>query len=164
MRLCQIISADKEIQSTGTWGSGKMARSDWPSRTAKAKAYKFGTAYTWRIIKFTCKGLDCRVRVLFNEDKSIFRATFGVTISGDTTVLCDYEWHGSEPGWHCHARCDEVNDLDPSKNRFGSRRLPAAGTFHRRMEFGSVHGPMDEETAFNTALSVFRIKPSGTLL
>lgn len=126
-------------------------------RRAKAKAYKYGPAYQWRIITFIANARECRVLLLFNESKQIFRATFGVADGADTINICDYEYHASEPGWHAHARCDDLDHINPSTNRFGGRRLPKAGAEHRRAEFKYRRSHLTPVTAFNCAISVFRI-------
>lgn len=157
MNLKGIIAAKKAAVDTGEWRRGEIPRPKWPSRRAKAKAYKYGPLYQWRIISFQAAGSDCRVLLLFNESKQIFRATLGVTKGGETVVLCDYEWHASEPGWHCHARCDDFASISPAYNRFGSVRLPKADSFHRRMEFKHLKQPLSAQTAFNCAISIFKI-------
>ena len=157
MNLKGIIAANKAAVDTGDWKRGEIPRSKWPSRRAKAKAYKYGPLYQWRVISFQAAGHDCRVLLLFNEAKRIFRATLGVTMGGETTVLCDYEYHASEPGWHCHARCGDVVTINPAHNRFGSIRLPKASAPHRRAEFNHVKQPLSAQTAFNCAISIFKI-------
>jgi hypothetical protein len=119
MKLRGLIGAVKSSVDTGEWKRGEIPRSKWPSRRAKSKAYKYGPLYQWRIITFTAAGFDCRVLLLFNETKRIFRATLGVTMAGETVTACDYEYHASEPGWHCHAKCDDLASLNLSFNRFG---------------------------------------------
>ena len=157
MDLQGLIAAKKASVRTGDWKRGEIPRAQWPSRRAKAKAYKFSDLYQWRIISFSAEGQDCRVRILLNESKQIFRASFGVTVAGETTTLCEYEWHASEPGWHCHARCDDFAKLDPSFNRFGAQRIPAYGRHHRRTEFKFRKSPLTAFTAFNCAVEVFKI-------
>lgn len=157
MNLRGIIAAEKSAVDTGDWKRGEIPRPKWPSRRAKAKAYKYGPLYQWRIISFQAGGQDCRVLLLFNESKQIFRATLGVTRGGETTVLCDYEYHASEPGWHCHARCGDLASINPAHNRFGGVRLPRASSFHRRTEFRHLKQPLSAQTAFNYAISIFKI-------
>lgn len=163
MKTKALIAADKESVRTGEWRRGKIPRSHWPSRRAKSKAYKYGPRYQWRIITFTANGYDCRVRLLLNMDAQIFRASFGVTEDGETKTICEYEFHASEPGWHCHAKCEHVEEIDPSKVRFGSERLPAYRSHHRRGEFKFGKSDIDEVTAFNCAVTVFRIRNGGGL-
>jgi len=164
MDLKFIISSEKENIETREWQTGHIPRKLWPSRKAKAKAYKFGSGYSWRVITFECCDLDCRVRILLNEQKQIFRASIGVTENGETKLICDYEFHASEPGWHCHARCDDIAELDSLKTRFGGLRIPKAGAFHRRTEFIFNTQPIDKLSAFNCAIKIYNICATGDLL
>ncbi len=164
MNLRALISAPKSSVDTGEWRKGEIPRSQWPSRRAKSKAYKYGPLYQWRIIRFDAAGHQCRVLLIFNAYKQIFRARFGVTANGETKALCDYEYHASEPGWHCHARCDDLAMIDPAATRFGARRIPAAGAFHRRVGFSFRKSPLTAQTAFNCAVSLFRIRSAEGML
>jgi hypothetical protein len=165
MNLKTLILAQKSsVDTGGDWKRGEIPRSKWPSRRAKTKAYKYGQLYRWRVITFHAAGYDCRVLLLFNEAKQIFRATLGVVVSGDTITVCDYEFHASEPGWHCHARCGDLADINPAHNRFGGVRLPKAGDFHRRTEFNHLKQPLTAQTAFNCAISIFKIDKAEAML
>lgn len=155
MRLKALISAEKVSIKIWDWKQGEIPRSLWPSRRAKPKFYKWGPLYKWRVISFFALDTDCRVLILFNETKQIFRASFGITEGGETRVLCDYEFHASEPGWHCHARCDDVATLSPGTNRFGSVRLPRYNRPHRRTEFKFGKSELSEASAFQCAVTVY---------
>lgn len=164
MNLRSLVAAEKSSVKTGEWKRGEMPRSVWPSRRAKAKAYKYGPLYQWRIITFVAGGHDCRVLLLLNESKQIFRATFGVVLGGDAVTICDYEYHASEPGWHCHARCGELATISSVTNRFGGVRLPQANANHRRREFSFRKSPLTVVSAFNCALSIFKLDKVEGLL
>lgn len=157
MNLKALIGATKSYVRVGDWKQGEIPRAQWPSRRAKSKFYKWGPLYKWRIVTFSALGKDCRVLILLNEAKQIFRASFGVTENGDTRVVCDYEFHASEPGWHCHARCDELGTIDAGTNRFGAVRLPKSNRPHRRMEFKFGKSVLSPVSAFNCAVTVFGI-------
>lgn len=161
MNIKDIILSTKSAVNTGEWRRGEIPRAKWPSRRAKAKAYKYGPLYQWRIVTFWAGGYDCRVRLLFNGGKQIFRASLGIMISGETVVLCEYEFHASEPGWHCHVRCGEIEGVHTAYNRFGSARIPEAKSYHRRMAFQARKQPLTAQTAFNLAVSTFRIDKDG---
>lgn len=164
MDLRALIGAKKSSIKSGDWKQGEIPRAQWPSRRAKSKFYKWGPLYKWRIVTFNALGCECRVLILFNSSKQIFRASFGVTSAGETTVLCDYEFHASEPGWHCHARCDDITLIDSGTNRFGSVRLPKFNSFHRRPEFKFGKNELSPVSAFNCAVKAFGIdKVEGVL-
>lgn len=161
MNLRAIVGAEKSLVKSGEWKQGEIPRAQWPSRKARAKAYKYGPLYRWRIISFYALGCDCRVRILMNESKQIFRATLGVVTLGETVVICDYEYHASEPGWHCHARCNDIDGLDAGTNRFGSLRLPKSGNHHRRLDFKFGKTAISPPSAFNCAVKFFGIDKIG---
>lgn len=164
MDLRGIVAAPKTSVKPGDWKQGEIPRSLWPSRKAKSKAYKFGPLYQWRVVCFSALGRECRVRILFNQSKQIFRATLGVTSQGETVVLCDYEFHATEPGWHCHARCADISTVDANTNRFGSVRLPKSGAKHRRPAFNFEKSELSPLSAFNCAVKFYGIDRSGGAL
>jgi hypothetical protein len=167
MHLRALINSPKRSVKSGEWKRGGEAipRAQWPSRRAKAKAYKFGPAYQWRIVSFFAEGEHCRLKLLFNEDKQIFRARLGVTRDGETIVVCDYEFHASEPGWHCHARCDDIDKLDATATRYGGARIPSSKSRHRRTEFKFRASTLSAQTAFNCAVTFFKLdKGEGDVL
>ena len=161
MRLMDVVKAEKSAMNARDWAAGEIPRSLWPSKKAKPKAYKIGPAYQWRIVSFHTLGHDWRVRILLNVDKHIFRATLGVHLKGEMVVVCEYEFHASEPGWHCHARCEEVSTLDPATNRAGSRRIPSARTKHRDIEFRFKKAELTTSNALNCAADFFGLDKTG---
>lgn len=62
--------------------------------------------------------------MLLNESKEIFRARLGVLINGDMVVLQDYEFHASEPGWHCHLSLKSLSEIGPGAARFQKTKWP----------------------------------------
>ena len=159
-----MIKGQKIRVKTGAWSSGHIPRSYWPSRKAKAKAYKYGPSYHWRFLQFESCGVQCCVRILLNVEKKIFRAAFGVIENNDTKLLCEYEFHASEPGWHCHARCGDLATIDATRNRYGGVRIPQEGEYHRREKFVYKVNAIDKVSAFNCACEFFKINTKGDLL
>ena len=157
MDLRALIGAEKSSVRSGEWKQGEIPRAQWPSRKAKPKFYKWGSLYRWRIMTFSALGHECRVLLLLNESKQIFRASLGVTSAGETTVLCDYEYHASEPGWHCHARCEDISAISTGTNRYGGIRLPKSGNKHRRSEFTFGKSQLSTASALHCAVKVFKI-------
>jgi hypothetical protein len=51
---------------------------------------------------------------VLNEAKQRFEAVLGAMMNTGLRVLCSYEWHASEPGWHCHAVV-AIHRLSPSE-------------------------------------------------
>jgi hypothetical protein len=80
VNVADIVRTRKSELETGTWRSGHIPRGQFPLSKAKSKNYKFGPEYKWRVIRFECRGVYCRILLLLNEGKQIFRATLGVEI------------------------------------------------------------------------------------
>jgi hypothetical protein len=108
-RLRRIVGALKTDIKIGSWHTGKVPRRDFPM--AK-QAYSLGSAYRWRVISFLALGLECRVLIIFNLAKQKYEAILGALSGAETLrILCSYEYHAAEPGWHCHAACDDVSQV-----------------------------------------------------
>lgn len=159
MRLADFIRAEKTDIKLGDWHAGKIPRANFPMSGARGKAYKFGPSYSWQLITFVCLGRHCRVLILMNEGKAMFRASFGVDCGNDTVLLCDHEFHGDHPGWHCHLATGDFDDLAPGINRADKRRWPRKGAQHSQKEFG-----ITKENARHRVLERFRISQKGSLL
>jgi len=82
--LAEVIRAVKADVDVGSWQQGHIPRSAFPLSLARAKNYKFGPEYRWRIVRFSCLGANFRVLLLLNEGKSIYRATLGLDEGSDT--------------------------------------------------------------------------------
>lgn len=124
MNLKEVIKAEKTDVETGQWHVGHIPRTAFPLSKVKERNYKMGVSYSWRVVKFQCLGKKCRVLIYLNEDKEVFRARLGIEDDGDMLVLCDYEFHSSEPGWHCHFTIKPVSSIEPGVVRGGKRRRP----------------------------------------
>jgi len=124
MNLKEVIKAEKTGLDVGKWNDGHIPRSAFPLSKVKDKSYKFGPSYSWRVMKFSCLGNKCRVLIILNEGKQIFRARLGIDKDGDMVVLCEYEFHSSEPGWHCHFTLADLESIEPGAARDGKRRRP----------------------------------------
>lgn len=141
----------------GSWNSGHVPRSAFPLSKVKDKAYKYGAAYSWRVAKFTCLGKKCRVLVILNIDKGIYRARLGIEESGDMIVLCEYEFHTSEPGWHCHFTIEHVSSIEPGQVRGGKKRRP-------KLEDPKAAFPVTKANAMALAASRYGFEILGGLL
>lgn len=158
-RLRSIVRAPKTDIKFGTWHNGKVPRKDLPM--AK-QAYGLGSAYRWCAVSFVALGVECRVLIVLNRAKQKFEAILGVLIGAETLrILCSYEYHASEPGWHCHAACDEITKVPLGYMRGPwVRRLPAAKRTHSRQDFGVE----DDDAALRFALRCYRIEERGPLI
>ena len=110
MDLRALIAAEKTDIKIGLWRAGKLPRADFP--LAK-NALRFGSSFEWCIVTFVAMSAECRVLVLFNPGKEKYDAILGVMAGAMLRVLCAYQYHATEPGWHAHATCDSINRVPP---------------------------------------------------
>ncbi|QQQ17420.1 hypothetical protein JIP62_08615 [Brevundimonas vitis] len=157
MRLKDIIKAEKSAFDLGKWQYGHIPRHAFPQSKVKESAYKFGRAYSWRIVRFTALGRRIRVKIVLNESKEIFRAKLGVEEGGDMIVLCEHEFHSSEPGWHCHFTTKPLNSVVAGTVRAGKRKRPTA------IDASAVFN-VTEATAFDIAAKRYGFDQKGSLL
>jgi hypothetical protein len=161
VRLRQIIASSKTAISVGKWQSGKVPRADFPM--AKA-AYGLGSSFQWSVITFTSLETECRVLVVVNAYKQKYEAILGVMGPNGLRILCTYEYHPSEPGWHCHATHDDANTLRHGAMRGPwIKRIPAARQPHRSSKYVRFQIG-DKDAAIRFAIDRYRIWSKGQLL
>lgn len=122
----------------------------------KDKRYKFGPDYSWRLVRFDALGNQCRILILLNESKEIMRARMGVERSGDMVVLCEYEYHASEPGWHCHLTLEDTDAATAGAARDNKYKWPRNSS---QRTFA-----VDRVSALSLVAGRFRFEAQGDLL
>jgi hypothetical protein len=157
--VSDIIRGVKGKPRIGEWKSGHISRAAFPLSRARNKNYKFGPEYKWRVVAFDSIHHKCRVLILLNEFKQICRITLGVEINSDMVVLCQHEYHSSEPGWHCHVCFDEIEKISPGINRSHLNRYPQPHAVHTQVKFH-----VTERNALSFAARIFRFSETGDLL
>jgi len=158
MNVADIVRALKTDIVVGEWRSGHIPRTTFPLSLARPKNYKFGPEYKWRLVTFDCLRNSFRLLIILNEGKLIYRAILGMEVGQDLTVISHYEFHASEPGWHCHVTFRDVDTLPQGVNRSHLRRWPKPSVTPSRLEFG-----VKDSTALGIALARFRIAAIGPL-
>lgn len=157
MKLKTIIKAEKSNFDWGKWHAGHIQRSSFPLSKVKEKSYKLGKEYKWRVVRFTAHSKRIRVLIVLNEEKQIYRARLGVERDGDMVVLCDHEFHASEPGWHCHYTLQHIDSVTEGAVREGKRKRPsdtdAAAAFN-----------VTEASAVAVAAKRYGFEPKGDLI
>lgn len=162
MELREIIRADKDVNDWGRWQAGaRMPKPAFPLSRSKGRFYRLG-AYRWRIVRFTALAAEFRVLIAYHPDKQQYRAVLALERDGDMTVLAQYEYHGTHPGWHVLATCSEVDSAPVGVMRNPwQRRLPRARHFHRNTAFG-ISG---DDQALDRAAAFFRLhRKEGNLV
>ncbi len=161
MNLRQIVRAPKDKIEIGRWRTGKVPRADFPMAR---NAYGIGSSYKWNVVTFEALGVECRVLVVVNERKQKYSAILGVMAAKGLRVLCTYEYHPSEPGWHAHATHDDADTLVHGCMRGPwVRRIPAPQKTHRNGKFAKLTFGNEAE-AIRFALARYKIEKKGTLL
>lgn len=161
MNLRQIYRAPKSNIKIGLWHSGKVPRADFPMARA---AYSIGSSFRWCVITFEALGCECRVLVIMNRAKQKYEAVLGVMWHKGLRILCTYEYHPSEPGWHTHATHDDADTLSRSYMRGPwIKRLPGPRDKHRDGKFRKFQIG-DETAAQRFAIDRYRIREKGSLL
>jgi len=161
MKLREIIGSEKTGIKISEWKNGAVSRPSFPLSRAKARAYKWGSAYEWCTVRFSALGQEFCVLILCRFGREILYATLGLCGPKDTQVLCSYEFHGTEPGWHCHLTCESVTTVPAGAMRGPwMRRLPGAREFHRRKSFGISN----RGQALQKVLDFYGISLKGPLL
>lgn len=150
MNLADIIRAAKTDIDVGQWRRGHVLRSQFPMSKLKAKRYKYGPEYKWRVVRFAALSVKCRILILVNEGKAIYRARLGVEQGGDLVILCDHEFHADEPGWHCHLTRDDIESIEPGAARVHTTRWPASPEACSRQEFNvsEINALLEAATRF----------------
>ena len=122
-------------------------------RSREGDFYRLG-AYRWRVIRFEAKEAAFRLLIAYRGDKEQYRAVLAIERERDMAVLAQYEFHGTHPGWHVLATCDDVDDAPAGMMRHPwQRRLPRARTYHRRVDFRVS----SDDKALALAAELFRL-------
>ena len=159
MDVSDIIRGVKSKPDLGEWKNGHIPRAVFPLSRAKNKNYKFGQEYKWRVVSFTGVHHKCKVLLLLNEGKQICRITLGAEINGDMAVLCQHEFHASEPGWHCHVCFNAIENIPTGANRSHLKRWPKPTSIHARAEFA-----ITQQNVLSFAAEVFKFSAQGELI
>src|SRR5262249_9727610 len=111
MNVRDVVRALKTDIHLSEWKSGHIPRATFPLSRVREKSYKLGPEYKWRVVSFDCLHQSFKILIVFNDGKQIYRATLAMEVERDLVVLCQHEFHASEPGWHCHVTFDETDGL-----------------------------------------------------
>lgn len=158
MEVRQIVRSEKSVTELGSWKPGPIPQGVFRLSRAGRRSYCLGPKYEWRLIRFDAWGRNFRLLVAYRLEIEVYRAWLAVEEGGDLKVLARYEFHGTEPGWHCHAHCgDDSEIVAGTVKHFRERRLPIAGRC-RRTTFG-----VTDQNALTIAAEFFRVNAKGVL-
>jgi len=156
VNLKEVIRSPKTNVKIGEWHIGHVPRSKFPMSRARTKSYRFGPDWKWRLVTFEVAGNLCRILLLLNESKEIYRARLAVEMEGDMLVLCEHEYHATEAGWHCHLTLEPISSAPVGAARYGKTKWPRHPS---RMDFG-----VTKENALSVAAKRFCFEARGDLL
>jgi hypothetical protein len=107
------------------------------------------------------------VLIVVNPSKERYEAILGVMSDGILRILCNYQYHAPEIGWHCHASCGDIAGIPVGFMRGPwVRRIPKPKSTHKRLDFGISDGSVDarRDVATKLAIDRYRIEAQGSLL
>ena len=166
MRVREAILKPKRVTAKGAWklitGTSKMPKNAFP--VGSNYPITFGRNWHWRVDRLMADGGSFyRLLTAYNGHVEEFVAWLAEDTERNPMLLARYEFHGTHPGWHCHAPCDELAPGDAGALRTRDcLRLPGGNRFHRRENFDTT----SEERALARAFNFYRIqgRPDGELL
>lgn len=138
-----------------------MPKSAFP--LSRTRSWRLGFKWSWRVDVLDVDGHECRLLTAFEPSKEGFEACLTLLRDGAHVVVARLEYHGAEPGWHCHVSCDDLASLPAGIVKpYGIKRLPHPTARHRRVTY-----EMTEMSALSTSFGFFRVNeasPMGALL
>ncbi|MGH6889655.1 MAG: hypothetical protein ACREHF_10735 [Rhizomicrobium sp.] len=111
MRVRAAILKPKRVTSKGAWklvtGTSKMPKNAFP--IGSNYPVTFGRNWRWRVDKLAADdGTFYRLFIAFNYGIQEFAAWLAEDSERSLALLARYEFHGTHPGWHCHAPCADL--------------------------------------------------------
>jgi hypothetical protein len=160
MRAQELILKPKPIVKAGDWKSGqRMSKTVFP--LSPTRPFQLGPKWTWRVDVLDCDGVECRLLTAFEPMKQTYIAWLSYAKGGGYTLAVRLEFHGDEPGWHCHSCCGPVSNIPVGIVKpLGTMRIPKARAFHRRTAYD-----MTESDALAKSFKFFRVQAeAGTMI
>jgi hypothetical protein len=160
MRARQLILQPKKLVKAGDWKTGKMAKNAFP--LSRTRNFQLGVRWTWRVDILEIDGNECRLLTAFEPSKNGFLAWLSFKRGDAYTMVARLEFHGHEPGLHCHSSCDDLHNVQIGVVKpYPSVRLPNARAKHRRDQCA-----ITDASALATSFGFFRVTmtPSGAMI
>jgi hypothetical protein len=157
VRVRKAILIPKRLIAKGAWklitGTSRMPKNAFP--IGSNYPVTFARNWHWRVDQIgTDDGTSFRLLTGFNRNIEEFASWLAQEAEHNPVLLARYEFHGSHPGWHCHAPCDDIGPGDAGALRTRDLlRFPRGGGFHRCTDFGTT----SEEHALARAFNFYRV-------
>lgn len=115
MDISQIIKSPKANITWGKWSDDKIRRTDFPMSGKRGGAFPLTRMWRWGTVCFDALGLSFIVLAAYHKSLPEFQAVLSEKLPKDTRMLARFEYHGNHPvvGWHIHATCGDVSNLQP---------------------------------------------------
>jgi hypothetical protein len=99
--------------------------------------------------------------IVYRIDKEQYRAILALEHERDMSVLAQYEFHGTHPGWHLLVSCDIDDCVAGCMRHPAQRRMPENRSVHRNIKFDVKN----DDQALAKAERLFRLqRQEGQLL
>ena len=160
MRPRQLIRKPKTVTKAGKWETGKMGKQAFP--LSRGRYYVLGARWTWRVDVLTAAGFECRLLTAFEPSTDQYLALLTYRRGSVYVVVARLEYHGHEPGLHCHAACEPLSTVTGGVVKpYGTQRLPRHGSRHRRASYD-----MTQAGALQTSFRFFNVSatPEGAMV
>lgn len=154
-----LIKRPKSVAKAGAWkvvtGKSKMGKGAFPLSGMPL----LGRGWHWRVDVLDGGGIRMTLYTAFHPDYAEFRSWLAVEREGDYVVIARYENHGNHPGWHCHAPCCDISEIDAGQPvARESMRFPGGNSEHRKeRHMGIDVAAFSETDALSAAFRFFRV-------
>lgn len=166
MNFKEIIRTQKTNVSVSTWSNDKLTKKVFPLSLKKGGAFPLTRKWRWALVEFDVDNQGFRLIVAYHVDVPEFRMVLGQSVGSDTRIVARVEYHlnHSQPGWHVHANCDELDQIGVGMVKpLSQSRIPGVHDRHRRVKYTSMGDSMNDNIALNTAVNWFRFPYQTTL-
>jgi len=137
-----------------------MSRGDFP--LSRNDSLILGRRWHWRVDLLQASGAQLRLLTAFDPSHQEFRAWLSYPRGDSHVIIVQLEFHGTHPGWHCHAACCDIDQIGAGQTRPRSFvRIPGPSSAHRRRDF-----EVTELSALVASFEFFRVRgvPEGLLI
>lgn len=114
-----LVRIKKSVVKPGEWkvvtGKTVMPKTAFP--LSRRDGFKLGRGWHWRVDSLEITGHRLRLLTAFHQDKEEFLAWLSTPRGESHVIVAQLEFHGDHPGWHCHAACCKIDDIEAGNSR-----------------------------------------------
>jgi hypothetical protein len=123
MKPRDIVRLPKTVSEAGGWkvttGVSRMPANAFA--LSRRAGLRLGRGWHWRVDDLASPDMAFRLLTTFDLDHEEFLSWLSTPVDDGLRVIARFEFHGTHPGWHCHAAtCDheEIPVGDPRPRVF----------------------------------------------